>query len=253
MEPRILTVEETPAPEQQTALLPADTLKQVFLEEFRLQGETDSLKAFVDLCFLENEEYIKNRIVWITENAFVRIGSDFGLPCCYRERQFRLNLSTTADVHSSDHDISIHSSTTKEAIAALDLLVGLQDSHFKWIELQYFDREYSYGSLARTICPFTKSILEKIVSNANRENRFGFMVFTPDQCRTLSSCGIRTNIGFLNCEFDDGGIAFVEASAARENQDSGPAKLSIWTRLVFDEVNFRLFLSQHNLESMMLY
>jgi hypothetical protein len=79
------------------------------------------------------------------------------------------------------------------------------------------------------------------------------MRFTRDQCRTLATSGIRTNIGFWDCEFEDEGIAFVEASAARENQESGPAKLTIWDILPFDEVNFRLFLSQHRLESLTLY
>jgi hypothetical protein len=49
-------MEETNA-EQRVALLPADTLKQVGLEQFRLLGETESLKAFVDLCFLKNGKY----------------------------------------------------------------------------------------------------------------------------------------------------------------------------------------------------
>jgi hypothetical protein len=45
----------------------------------------------------------------------------------------------------------------------------------------------------------------------------------------------------------------MEASAARENQESGLAKLSIWGSLPFDEGNFRLFLRQLNLESLKLY
>jgi hypothetical protein len=44
----------------------------------------------------------------------------------------------------------------------------------------------------------------------------------------------------------------VEASSAKENQEAGPAKLSIQGRLPFNERNFRFFLSQHNLESLML-
>jgi hypothetical protein len=45
----------------------------------------------------------------------------------------------------------------------------------------------------------------------------------------------------------------VEASAQRETQESGPAKFTIRERLLFDEGNFRLFLSQHNLESLKLH
>jgi hypothetical protein len=79
------------------------------------------------------------------------------------------------------------------------------------------------------------------------------MMFMRAQCRTLATSGFRTNIGFYNCMFEDEGIAFVEASAARENQESGPVKLSIWDILPFDEANFRLFLRQHNLESLTLH
>jgi hypothetical protein len=242
-------------PEQRTALSSVDTLKQLCLDqfgactfkEFRWQGGTESLKAFVDFCFLEDMKYGKNRIVWLTENAFVRLGSDFGLPSgCYRDQRFDLLLWATDDGGSPDHELSIYSSTIEELIAALDLLVGLQDSYYKRIELQY------YRDVSR-ICPLTGRHLENFVRNANRENTFWGMLFTRDQCRTLSTSGIRTNIGFIVCRFEDEGITFVEASAARENQESGPAKLTIRRSLLFDEENFRLFLSQHRLESLALY
>jgi hypothetical protein len=54
------------------------------------------------------------------------------------------------------------------------------------------------------------------------------------------------------CGFEDEGVALVEASTARENQESGPAKLSIWNELPFDEGNFKLFVSQHSLEYLTL-
>jgi hypothetical protein len=129
------------------------------------------------------------------------------------------------------------------AIAALDLLVWLQDSYFKTIELEYD---------ADRIFPLRGRHLEKFVCNANRENTFGNMIFTSDQCQTPATSGIRTNIGFWYCTFEHGGIAFLEASAARENQDSGAAKLNILGRLPFYERNFRLFLSQHRLEFLKL-
>jgi hypothetical protein len=130
-------------------LFPVDTLKQVCLDEhveytfkeFRFNRATESLKAFVDLCFLENGKRAKNRIVWITDNAFVRLGSAFELPGGYRDQQFSLTLSATDDVSRSYvHNLNIYSSTTEEAIAALDLLVGLQDSYFKRIQLLYIVR-----------------------------------------------------------------------------------------------------------------
>jgi hypothetical protein len=163
--------------------------------------------------------------------------------------RFGLMLSTTGDGMFSlahDHDLSIHSSKTEDAIAALDLLAGLQDSYFIGIKLEYFgDRN--------GICPLSGRHLENFVRNPNRVNIFAEMAFTPDQCRTLATSGIITNIGFWVCSFEDGGIEFVEASASRENQESGPAKLSIWGSLLFDEGHFRVFISQHNIESLALY
>jgi hypothetical protein len=252
------TLEETPA-EHQTVLLPVEKLKQLSLEqfneymfkEFRLKGETESLKAFVDLCFLENGKYDdKNRIVWITENAFVRLEEGFGLPRDYRDQRFGLKLWASDSLSNHDHILSIHShsSTTEEAIAALDLLAGLQDSYFERIELRYNGGIFGQ----RQVCPLRGRHLENFVRKANRENSFCGMTFTRDQCGTLATSGIRTNIGFWNCEFEALVIAFVEASAARENQESGPAKLTIRGMHPFDEVNFRRFVNQHRLESLEL-
>jgi hypothetical protein len=145
MDPRNPIVEEIP-PGQRAALLPVEELKQLRLDErveytfkeFRLQGKVESLKDFVDLCFLKNGKRENNRIVWITENAFVRLGFDFELPGDYRSESFRLALARDGSLNQY---LCIHFSTTEEAIAALDLLVGLQDSYFKKIQLQYFDRE----------------------------------------------------------------------------------------------------------------
>jgi hypothetical protein len=244
MDPRLPTMEETPV------LLPVDKLKKLSLEkfyeyqiqEFRLQGGTESLHAFLDLCFLENGRYDKNRIVWITENAYVRLGCAYGLT---PDQRFSLSLWAPDDTIHLNHTLNIYASTMEEAIAALNLLAGLQDSHFKRIELDYYDPR-------DRICSLSGRHLENFVRNANRENSFCRMTFTRDQCRTLATSGIRTNIGFRHCEFEDEGIAFVEASAARENQESGPAKLSIWEMLLFNEANFRVFLSQHRLESLSL-
>jgi hypothetical protein len=78
-------MDDTP-PEQRTALLLVvemnnlciDQFNEYTINEFRLQGGTGSLKDCVDLCFLEeNGEYDKHRIVWITENVFVRLGMAF--------------------------------------------------------------------------------------------------------------------------------------------------------------------------------
>jgi hypothetical protein len=244
------TMDDITPPEQRTALLHVEKLKELCLDqfgeykiqEFRLKGGTESLKAFVDFCFLEeNGKCDKNRIVWITENAFVRLRYGIVLPSsgCCRGRRFGLTLWATADDHPPDHDLEIHASTTEEAIAALDLLAGLQDSYFKRIKLHYCDRDYDISG--RPVCPLRGRHLENFVRNANRENSFADMIFTRDQCRTLATSGFRTNIGFWRCSFEDGGVAFVEASAARENQELGPAKMSIFRTFLFKGRNFRFF------------
>jgi hypothetical protein len=76
------------------------------------------------------------------------------------------------------------------------------------------------------------------------------MTFTSDQCRVLAVFERRTNIECYSCRFEDGGVAFVEASAAKDDEDSGPVKLTIWNNLpFFDERNFILFLNQHKLNA----
>jgi hypothetical protein len=204
-------MDDTP-PEQRTALLPVEKLKQLCIDEhveyttfkeFRLKGRAESLKDFLDFCFLEYGEYDKNRIVWITENAFVRLTLDVHLPGDYHDQRFGLTLSTSDGYdYSHDHYLYIHSSTLEGAIAASDFIVGLQDSHFKRIALQYSDRDYD-SNRQPPICPLRGRHLDNFVRNANRENILYLMMFTRDQCRTLASSGIRTNIGFCNCRFED--------------------------------------------------
>jgi hypothetical protein len=79
------------------------------------------------------------------------------------------------------------------------------------------------------------------------------MIFTPDHCRILASCGTKTDIEFYYCEFQDEGATFVAASAARQDKTAGPAKLRIHGNLIFNDRNLTLFLSQHKLESLGLW
>jgi hypothetical protein len=62
----------------------------------------------------------------------------------------------------------------------------------------------------------------------------------------------KTNIEFCDCEFEDEGAAFVEASAARQDETSGPANLRFFASNPFNDRNWALFLSQHKLESLEL-
>jgi hypothetical protein len=232
-------MEETPRPSNQRLafLSPAEKLKELCLEEFneytlkeyRLQEEPESLKAFVDLFFLENGEEEKDCIIWLTDDAFVRL-SDFRLPGVYRDERIRLRLYRS-NPRDPTHYLDIHSSTLEEAVSGLDLLAGLQDTHFQAICLN--------GSHN---CPFTNRLLEKILlQNPERHNGFYRMVFTAEQCRVLAVTGTRTDIGLYFCEFEDGD-AFLEAFAARE--DSSSVKLTISGQLPFNAQQFVVLLNQ---------
>jgi hypothetical protein len=100
------------------------------------------------------------------------------------------------------------------------------------------------------LCPFGANILETMLLNSARRISFKHMIFTPDHCRILASSGTKTSIEFYLCEFQDEGAAFVEASAARQDETSGPAKLRFWGSSPFNDRNWALFLSQHKLESL---
>jgi hypothetical protein len=231
-------------------LLPIDTLKQLFhhvgmaeeeieqkylFNEFRLNRQPENVKAFVDLF----DDFDKLPIVWITKNAFVCCDEKFLFPCAYREVRFLLHFG-------GHHDLSIHASTLEESIICLDFLVGLQDTHFQRMSIFYKDDEET------RLCPFGVDILEKILQNSAGRIVFNYMIFTPDHCRILASCGTKTDIEFFWCEFQDEGAAFVEAPASRRDVTSGPAELKFEGDLPFNETYLSLFSMQHKLECLYL-
>jgi hypothetical protein len=87
--------------------------------------------------------------------------------------------------------------------------------------------------------------------NAKRKKSFRDTTFTPDQSRTLATSGTRTDIGLDGCKFKDDGEAFLEALAAREDPETGRAKLSIWRWLPFAEGILVLFM--HMLKCLSLH
>jgi hypothetical protein len=147
------------------------------------------------------------------------------------------------DTEKHYYYISIHASTLEEAIICLDYLVDLKNTHSR--EMGLTCEEDMIG-----LCPFGANILEKILQNSARRISFSFMIFNLDHCRTLATSGIETNIAFYDCEFQDEGAAFVEASASRQDETSGPAKLRFRYSLPFNDRNWALFLSQRKLESL---
>jgi hypothetical protein len=243
-------------------LTPVETLKERHLEEFgeynvkeyRLKTQPDSLKDFVDLFFKENGEILCSRIIWIGDGAFVRIDDlSSEVPQVYKDSTFRLELKSDPParevyIHSDlpALKVYIHSSTLEDAISCLDLLVGLQDDHYKEMWL-FYNGQYPF-------CPLPNRVLEKLLcQHENRLNAFYQMSFTSDQCRILATSGTRTNILFIDCWFQHGGVAFLEALATREDVNSGPAKLSISERLPFNQENFVLLMNRHRFERLTLW
>jgi hypothetical protein len=180
--------------------------------------------------------------IWITANSYVRLDDDCAVEDRH-EKQFCLYLTDT-DEHKQTHCLSIHASTLEESVICLEYLVGLQDSHFD--ELAFFHADHDELRL----CPFGANILHKILQNSMRRIRFDLMIFTPDHCRILASSGTNTNIEFNCCEFQDEGAAFAEASAARQDETSGLAKLRFWGSNPFNDRNLASFLYQRKLESL---
>jgi hypothetical protein len=202
---------------------------------------SDELRTVLSPLLIDEEPAI-----WITQNSYVCIHDedDDSTVNDRHEKQLTLYL---IDTHKR-YKLSIHATTLEESIICLEYLVGLNDNHFREMMLTYKD----FSEHIR-LCPFGANILETILQNSARQISFICMIFTPDHCRTLASSGTKTNIGFIQCEFEDEGAAFVEASAARQDETSGPAKLRFVSINPFNDRNWALFLSQHKLESLYLY
>jgi hypothetical protein len=194
----------------------------------------------------------EERAIWITVNSYARLNDDDDdddddddFPVDDRhEKQFCLSVKDKEDAHF----LSIHASTLEEAIICLEYLVGLKDTHFREIGLCEDDNS--------VVDPrpflFDANTLEKTLQNSARRIKFNFMIFTPDHCRSLATSGTKTDIEFHYCEFQEEGAAFVEASATRQDETSGPAKLCIVGINPFNDRNWALFLIQHKLESLEL-
>jgi hypothetical protein len=195
----------------------------------------------------QNGEGILNHVaiwIWITANSYVRLDDDCAVEDRH-EQQFCLSLTDT-DKH--EQCLSIHASTLEESIVCLDYLVGLHDTHF----LEMGICEGDALEMDPRLCPFGTETLEKMLQNSTRRIAFNCMIFTPDHCRILASSGTKTNIEFFRCEFQDEGAAFVEASTARQDETSGPAKLRFVSNNPFNDRNWIFFLSHHKLESLEL-
>jgi hypothetical protein len=267
-------IEETPSafeattsvvsfPENTLSLFPVDNLKRLCRRkripyrwnEYRLKGEVETLKEFVDLFWMEYARNRKDRLIWTSENSFVRVGDRFfphhEVPGVYRNYRLQLKSSThNLDLFSMEHYttnlwLSIHSTTIEDAMSCLELLVGLHDDYFE--EMEIFQED------GPQLCPLTCRLLEKVLlQSAKRKNSFDITTFTPDQCRTLATSGVRTDIQLIRCKFQDDGEAFLEALAARADPQTGLAKLTIRDSLPFAEGILVLLLRHLNLECLTL-
>jgi hypothetical protein len=244
-------------------LTPTDTstLKQLWLQEstteftfneYHLNRIPESLKTFVDLFLLENERYKhdKDRFIWTSNNSFVRVGSNRhdDLPGVYRNNRFALRLTSGDDL-----SLYIHSTTLEDAMACLELLVGLHDDHFEQMELAYHNISDEDEEDGPPIFPLTCRLLATVLlQNAKRKNSFDSITFTPDQSRTLATSGTRTDIELHRCLFQDDGAAFLEALTAREDPEAGLTELSIAGCLPFADGILVLLLDRCEIESLTL-
>jgi hypothetical protein len=228
-------------------LTPTDTLKQLWhrktsarfkFNEYRQNGQPESLKAFADQLLKENGTYDGFRLIWTSDDSFVREGKYWesgSLPQAYRKHRFELGLKN--GFHTLR--LYIHSTTLEDTMPCLELLVGLHDDHFDEMTLAH---HYSIAGVGPPICPLMSIFLEKILQqSAKRKNSFSYMSFTPVQSRTLATSGTRTDIGFNCCKFEDDGEAFLEALSARADSQTGLAKLTVDYRLPFTEGILLLF------------
>jgi hypothetical protein len=239
-----------------TPLTNTSTVKELWLREstaefpfheFRLNGIPESLKAVVDQFLKEDGVIDSDRLIWTSKNSFVRVGDDWRrheLPGVYQNHRFELRL-TGGSRYSLP--LYIYSTTLDDAMLCFDFLIGLHDDHYE--KMMFYDNSYAAGE--RPLCPLSSVLLQKmIVQNANRQCSFFDMTFTPDQSRTLATSGTGTDIESNRCKFEDDGAAFWEALLAREDPETGLAKLSIAWRLPFAEGIFLLCL--HILECLTL-
>jgi hypothetical protein len=169
--------------------------------EYRLNEQPESLKEFIDLFLKKDGTYDDTRRIWTTDNTFVHLGS--ATVTTFEHKWFQLVLQSDDSYHS----LSIHSSTLMGALDSLELLLGLHDTHFLHMRLNYRPQEFGPDSFfwvqdPLVICPLTNQLLEKMLQqSAKRKNTFYSMIFTPNHCRTLASSGRNTDIEFAIAGF----------------------------------------------------
>jgi hypothetical protein len=145
----------------------------------KLDNPLKTLKDFVDL--LRSEDFI-----WMADHgAFVSF-ADQVLPEVrelYQEFRFRLTLSRNDD--DERVPIAFFASTTENAIACLEFLVGLPDS---WYTIIFIAQKNHIGP-DRT-CLLTNHQLGRMLQNSKRITAFTGMVFTVEHKRVLATCGV---------------------------------------------------------------
>jgi hypothetical protein len=134
--------------------------------------------------------------------------------------------------------IEIHASTTQNAIACLEFLVGLPDSCFTHMQFG----QYNHDNPLSQTCLLTPHLLEKILNNSKRSTGFRRMIFTVEQSRVLATCGLISELALRYCSCDDDGARFVPSYG----EGNGPRKLRFAWRLPFNREHWASFLNQHN-------
>jgi hypothetical protein len=117
--------------------------------------------------------------------------------------------------------ITIYSPSREVAMSCLDFLVGLPDTYFNKLSL--------IGALdndENRICPFANLHLKHILRRDAKQTCFYDMDFTAAQCRVIVSSGSRTDLVFSHCGFRRVDAILDSSAERRDEDDSGPAKLT---------------------------
>jgi hypothetical protein len=177
----------------------------------RLEGPVETLKDFVE--FLTREE-----VIWIAEQgSFVSLVEQGHpeLPESYQN--FRLRLVLRSQTIDCVYVVEIHASTTHNASACLEFLVGLPDSWFTDEDIE----QNNVNDRDNETCRLTTHQLGRMLQNSKRRTGFWSMVFTAEHCRALATCGVKPELKFYGCSCEDDGARFVRSYA----EGNGPRKL----------------------------
>jgi hypothetical protein len=196
--------------------------------EYQLDGQPDSLQAFVDL-FYDCRCYM-----WINDGAFIRLSSWKGrFPIEYQESRYKLCLKNYWE--NETVVLLIHASSDEKAAACVDFLAGLHDTHYNTLTL---------SANEMVPCPLNRYHFEKLLRNTERDHVFLDLMLSADQSRALATSNTKGKLELDNCKCIDGGEGFVDAFSRRRDGESDGQSIAIlsFVQNPFDRKNWTRFM-----------